>query len=203
MKGTLQKLKEIEPSEETLRSIKAVIDARIGIGKELAIPSPYFRKMNRYALAGCSMAVLMLAFSFTLKTDPTVETGLLSAKMAFSPNAHTKSQIALSSLEKNSVLVAQAGENTEAYERIENTVAISRKTLDTLQLMGEKDKYTLEECLGDYTQYYKTLSRMEEDLASVQVSQDQSAARLDALKDKIHDAKEEAEDRLGKYPENE
>jgi hypothetical protein len=201
---TLHILKKIEPSEETLASIKATIDARIK--QEAPTPSPYLPPRTRFIRTPYVRTVTtLLTFSFVIffaQTSLSVEKALLSAKISLSPNAHTQSLIALDALEKASTMHADGMRDSKTYETIQYAINLSQNTLDTLQLMGENGKYTMEECLQDYRRYSAILETIEESLEKLPVPQTEAEReRLQALILQVYNAGEEAEARLGKYPQ--
>jgi hypothetical protein len=82
-----------------------------------------------------------------------------------------------------------------------DTLDLTKNTLDTLKLMGEKGKYTQEECLGDYKRYSVVLDALDKSIDKLPApTTEDGKKKLELLKQKLYDAQEEAEARIGKYP---
>jgi hypothetical protein len=206
MSKKLSKLRSITPTPETLSSIKATIDARIlrtatathekyDKKKRSLLVSPYIQR----ALYG--MSFFLFLFAFHLENPYIASQVLERAQVAYAPHAHAKAAVTLGSLEsltKNNYLFA----NAHDYEAVMRTVSLNQQTLDTLSLHGEKDLYSMDECLSDYTQYYHLLVALDKKLEAAQKKKSANHDTLQALQNQVHEALEEAEDRLGSYPED-
>ena len=205
MSKKISPLRTIVPSQETLSSIKATIDARIaetGIGvpkdskKKIDIlVSPYFR-MGMYAAS-----FFLFLFAFHLENPYMFSQLVTKSQMMRASHAHARAQVTLQALKgvtESDVLF----NNDQDYEVIMRTVSLNQQTLDTLSLHGEKGLYSMDECLSDYTQYYHLLVLLDKKLEVAQKKKYTNHDALQTLRSQVHEALEEAEERLGSYPED-
>lgn len=206
MSKKLSPLRTIEPTPETLLSIKATIDARIAqidkektnqesFGKYKLVASPYMRR------AVYSLSFFLFLFVFHIENPYAITRGIVTSRAALAPHAHARSQITLSALEsltKDESLFS----NTHDYNAVTKIVALNQKTLDTLSLRGDGTLYSMDECLSDYTKYFHLLTMLDKKLAIMQNKQDIDSNTVTSMREYIHEALEGAEDRLGSYPED-
>lgn len=158
------------------------------------IDSPYFRKFLY------STSFFLFLFAFHLLNPMMITSTVTSIRLYNAPHAHARSAITLNELAVlNKTLDTRA---TFDYQAAINTVTRTKTTLDELALMGEPGKYTMDECLSDYKEYYALLTHMKTVLASKTRTHDTEQALFRAaLSNVLTSAQEEAEDRLGGYPE--
>jgi hypothetical protein len=206
MSKKLSPLRAIEPTTETLSSIKATIDARIALTHPHKkhtvsykhgdlLSSPYMRR-TLYALS-----FFMFLFAFHLENPYVLTRGITASRVAFAPHAHARSQIVLSDLEnitKDEFLFA----NTHDYTAVRKTIDLNKSTLDTLALQGEQSVYSMDDCLSDYTKYFHLLTALDKKLTRLQNNKNVDRTAISSLREQVHEALEEAEERLGSYPED-
>jgi hypothetical protein len=209
MKEALQKLRTIEPSEDTLRAIKLRVDERV---RELKtrphhVVSPYVsffqqsRKVSFFLVPAMAFSFL---FVFGLYSAGYLEQTKLAVTIASAPHAHASSRIALASLDKQSEPVLLAMADTADMDDLSRAISVSTKTLDGLKLMGEPGKYTLEECLSDYHDFYEKLEDLKDAVNKLPYpSTVEGVMARNNLLTKINQAMNESEARIGDYPSHE
>jgi hypothetical protein len=108
----------------------------------------------------------------------------------------------LAHLDTTSQNTLLAMSDPKAISKLSDAIHRTSSVLDTLELMGEAGKYSMEECLSDYHTYFEQLEDIEKKITNAPYPStvDQVIARNDLL-NQIAQAKEEAEERIGKYPE--
>lgn len=204
MKETLQKLRNIEPSDDTMRAIKLRVDARV---KEMKpnhkrITSPYFAFSSKVSLFLVPAMAFSFLFVFGLYSNGHLGNTRLAIQLAQANNAHEKSQLALSKLKTDAHGVELALLDTQSIRTLSGSIDRTTDVLNELQLMGEPGKYSLEECLSDYHNYYEELERIEAILDNAPYPTNiEDIQSRNALLSKVEKAMEQAEVRIGKYPE--
>jgi hypothetical protein len=196
IRGQFKQLRDQNPSAAEIQALKQRVFARIDTE---AIPSPisvftlrtYFSKA---LAAGGTLVVILFALhagASTLALAP------VSAQIALAPHAYAKSEVAVSALSAASDAYRS---DPSAYnaEVLSALVTKSRHELDTLKLMGEPGKYTMDQCLSAYRQYYEIIDRLKDLVESPATMQGAASdLKLGAV---VRDAEAEARARMGAYP---
>ncbi len=178
----LKQLHKIEPKPDTIAQIKSNIYHNLQIPK----PSTFQFKANSFMVYGLAIAFAIFVF--------------LSIRIATSQNQFEKASIALSYAQGkiNTVIVASNKLNENKIKDISQSIALANGELSKLKLMGEKGRYTSEQCEELYRSYHASLEKLDNNITTSSTN-DADKQSIAPLKTQISNYEKQAEQKLKLY----
>lgn len=210
----IKQLRKLEPSQEMLSVLREDIYSRIksqrsssfldltrvfSIFNTFLSPRPIF-------LYGATVLILLLVtvaalnMSFLLRQ---YRMAAVETQIAFSGNKYEKAQLVLSFSQNQLISLKQTnqqGLTTEVKYLTDATFETNRR-LASLNLMGEKGKYTKNQCLDIYKNYQDYLEQLKQTVKEkmVQTNDLSTQRELQSLLNQITQFEKQAETRLKLY----
>lgn len=207
----LRSLKLIQPDSETLRATEKNVYFRIKTNQSSSIweqvrslSSSAFNifKANpfgSYSLTVALLVIIVISISSGFLPNKINKT-LLYAKIATAPNQYVRARIALSNAQDkiNTVNVASNKISENKIKDISQSIALANTELSELKLMGEKGKYTSEQCKELYRNYHNSLENLDHYITTSSLGRGDEQSKA-FLKTQISNYEKEAEQKLKLY----
>jgi hypothetical protein len=195
-KETIRKLRllqEVFPDTRTLHVLKGEIFEEIGFGKRFGLER--FLSFSSFRLRFVLAAVVVFfVVSLVIFSTDMISRVTISAEIFFAPDQFHKAQLALGYAE------SQFNNSSSNITSRSQSLTLANTEMSELTLVGEKGKYTMQQCLALYNQYHTYLETMKKVVNSdISSSQDKQGNAVFLSKVKQYD--EQAEKRLHKYKE--
>lgn len=207
----LKSLKSIKPDSSILMSLEKDIHSRLEIDegnsvweKMKSFASNIFLtfKTNPFASYGIATALLVVVLlSISTGFLPNgINKTLLYAKIATAPNQYIKASIALSYAQDkiNNVRVSSNKLSEDKIKDISQSIAFANVELSGLKLMGEKGKYTSEQCKELYRSYHASLENLDSNITT-SFPNEKDKQSIASLKTQISNYENQAEQKLKIY----
>ncbi|GEM_PF-2549941 len=207
----LKSLKSIRPNSHTLMSIERDIYYQLKIDKRYSVwerMTCFFKdvfltfKSNPIASYGIAAALLIIVFlSISTGFLPNeINKTLLYAKIAVAPNQYEKAKIAFSYTQAQTDMLDKNNSKLDTYQltEVSRTIALANTQLSGLKLMGEKGKYTSQQCQELYKEYSQHLEKLDSLLSKVSIDNGDEES-IELLKAQIAGYEKESEQKLKVY----
>lgn len=184
----LKLLKNLRPSEETLLLLKN----RVVSDKNKKFDLFTFFEKPQIRLAFSALVLILLIFGFSQRDFLTGQVEFLTTRtqIALSANQLEKSKVALSAAKDQLARLNSSETTTNQLKLVGQFIDETNSNLNSLDLAGEKGKYTNKECLTVYHDY-------ESFLASA--SKENNVTKDQNLVNKISSYNKQARVRLQEY----
>lgn len=154
----LKLLKKVEPGSGVILAVEKNVYSKIEPETGLPFPQKY-NPFVFYGLAAFAFAILLL-FATGILPNRFDEAALYS-RVALARNQYVKANLALSNAkDKINRLISNKKIDKNKTSDISRTLAFAQGELSGLKLMGEKGKYTSEECKKLYGEYHLYLEKL-------------------------------------------
>lgn len=198
----LRILKHINPSEETMESIKHNVLLRVQGNKEQLPFSnklhPYYLKpILVYSTLAFALAVILLAPLTPARYW--IDNAYLLLRLDFAPNNFQRASIALVTAQNKLKIVNNSAKKISPSQihDILHATDVANEQLASLNLIGEPGKYTSNECQQIYRSYYNYLEEVENTVTLDKV--DVSTNFFEIFNYQIHKYARHAELKLSQY----
>lgn len=171
----LKLLKSVQPDSHTLMSIEGEIYSQLEIDKKNShwdrmkyfSDNVFLIKSNPFTSYGMVAALFVIVFlSISTGFLPNaMNNTLLYAKIATAPNQYEKAKIAFSYTQTQTETLNNNNNKINPHKLVEisRTITLANTELSALKLVGEKGKYTSQQCqqlYKEYSQYLERLNRL-------------------------------------------
>lgn len=210
----IKQLKKIEPSREALSQLRQDIYSRIDsqkVSHTFNLPRVFsgflnFLKPRPRFLYTAVIIIFLLVTTTALNINFLTQQSRLAivqTQIALVANKYEKSQLALTFSQNQLVNIKQTNQKDLATQvkYLSDATAETNTRLASLNLMGEKGKYTNEQCLAIYKNYQVYLEQLKPTIKEkiAQTSDTTLQKKLQSFSDQIDQYEKQAEVRLKLY----
>ncbi len=207
----LNLLKLIKPGSHTLKTIERDVYSQLKINENSSIwervtcfsKNVYLTfKSNpfpSYTIATVLLIIVFLSISTGFLPNEINKT-LLYAKIAVAPNQYEKAKIAFSYTQAQTDMLDKNSSKIDTYKltEVSRTIALANTQLSGLKLMGEKGKYTTQQCQELYKEYSQHLEKLDSLLSKTSIDNGDKKS-IEFLKAQIAGYEKESEQKLKGY----
>lgn len=206
----LKQLNKIEPRPDTIAEIKGNIFLQLraeekmhwGWLKRFSMPFTSQFKANSFMVYGSAIALVIFVFlligaGFLPNTANKI---FLSVRIATAPNQYEKAKIAFSYTQAQIDALNKSNYKLDKHKltEISRTIAFANTQLSRLKLMGEKGKYTSQQCKGLYRSYHTSLENLDHYITTSSPNEEDKQS-IAPLKMQISNYEKQVERKLNLY----
>lgn len=188
----LKLLKSIQPDYHTLLSIERDVYSQLKTDKRYSLwermkcfPDNAFLlfKANPFASTSIAFTFLIIVFlSISIGFLPNeINKTMLYAKIATAPNQYEKAKIAFSYTQVQTDALNKNDNKLDTYKlkEVSRTIALANTELSGLKLIGEKGKYTSQQCQQLYKEYSRYLEKLDSLLSKQALNNEDQKSVMD------------------------
>jgi len=187
----LQLLRSVEPDVSAKRALHKKVLSRITV-KEKSFG--FFGRLFVSPLLAIELLTAVLIFFVVVSGLLTSfsERAIVDFKIAAASNQYEKAKIALAYLYSQITNTQNKSLDNKKFQSLSYALTLSNTQMSELKLVGEKGKYTSQQCLELYESYHEDLQKIDatpaQTLLGPQVKQDekQSEKKLEMYDKKYH-----------------
>lgn len=206
----LKQLNRIEPDLKTLSEIKQDIyfqlqsEEKVSIWdwlKQFTKLPPFSLKANPVMTYGLAALAIFVFLSISTGVLPNTASKIfLSVRIATAPNQYEKAKVVFSYAQTQIDALNKSNNKLDNYKLtdISRTIAFANTELSGLKLMGEKGKYTSEQCKELYRSYHTSLENLDHYITTSSPNEEDKQS-IAPLKTQISNYEKQAEQKLKLY----
>lgn len=188
----LQLLRSVKPDDETLRLIHKKSTSQL-FGENNYSTRKWFSLASLIPFAAFA-AVLIFLSVMTGFLPGIIHNSIIVTEISFAPNHYIKAKLAVANAEDQFAIYKQQPDANK-LSALTQSLALANTQMTKLQLVGEKGKYSMKDCLTLYTSYHNSLETIKKTLSSQTIPSNEKGQFLR----KINQYDEQAERKLHLY----
>jgi hypothetical protein len=160
----LQLLQSVQPDSYTLCEIKNKVDSKVLYNKN-------YNKRKWFAFTPLTTLIAFTTIIFFIIVvvyllPNTIENAITTTKIALAPNQYEKAKIAFVNADNQFIIMQKKNFDKQKVISLSQSLALANTQMSGLKLIGEKGKYSSQNCLSLYAQYHKSLEIMKSAISS-------------------------------------